>query len=136
MPRTARPNVLIERERHVAARALEQMTVPAQHEDAAVRVPELFGDRLDRHCLASTGLIGRRDHEGRTRVPKVVEGRAVERCRLVASHSVLAPVLLCRPADCGTEYTRGEVVLVPDAALGSWEHETAGCVPACKELLT
>jgi len=31
------------------------MTVPAQHEHATIRVPELLGDRLDRDRLASAG---------------------------------------------------------------------------------
>jgi hypothetical protein len=48
----------------------------------------------------------------------------------------LPAMLLCRPADCGTKYTRAvKLSLFQTQPLESWEHETAGCVSAREDLL-
>ena len=63
------------------------------------------------------------------------EGHAVKWGRLVASQHLLPAMLLCRPADCGTNTRAVKLSLFQTPPLESWEHETAGCVSAREELL-
>jgi hypothetical protein len=73
-----RSDVSVKGERGLTAGALEQMAVPSQNEDAAVRVSELLGDRLDRDGLSCTSLVRRSDHQRGARVPEVVERQSVK----------------------------------------------------------
>jgi hypothetical protein len=59
----ARSYVSIEGESSMATGTLEQMAVPVQNEDAAIRVAELLRNRLDRDRPSSTRLIGGGDHQ-------------------------------------------------------------------------
>jgi hypothetical protein len=78
-------HVSVESEGGLAAGAFEQMAVTAQHEDSAVCVSELLGDRLDSDRLPRTRVVRGRDQQRGARVTEIVERQAVERSRLIAS---------------------------------------------------